>query len=151
MNYIARYKPITDEFTTYHVRLKDDARFLVEPKLIRLAEIDDYVYISVDQMAELIIPEVITTYEKITNSPEIIELIKTHSKIIKQIDAQVVSKIRERYSSDQEHAFARLVASSTIGIYELTDADRNAITEYHSYVESCRSWGRHQKSELGVN
>jgi len=69
--------------------------------------------------------------------PQIVTEIKKASPQCAEIKVQVVSKIRERYSVDDEIGILRTGKSAEF------DA-------WNDYVEECRTWGREQKADLGL-
>lgn len=68
---------------------------------------------------------------------EIKKQIKASSPAVAAINTQVVAKIRERYSVDDEIKMLRLAPSQET-------------TEWNDYVEHCRQWGREEKAKLGL-
>ena len=69
--------------------------------------------------------------------PGLIQQIKKASPQCQDINTQVVAKIRERYSVDEE-----------IGI--LRTGKTAEFDEWNNYVEGCLSWGREEKAKLGL-
>ena len=69
--------------------------------------------------------------------PAIVSAIKAASAQCAAINAQVVAKIRERYSVDDEIHMLRIAPSPESALW-------------NDYVEACRAWGREQKAALGL-
>lgn len=69
--------------------------------------------------------------------PSVVATIKATSAQCAAINAQVVAKIRERYSVDDEIHMLRIAPSPESALW-------------NDYVESCRAWGREQKATLGL-
>lgn len=59
-----------------------------------------------------------------------------------QVDHEVVAKIRERYTVDDEYKMLRL------GVLDPEDEEFLA---YNDYVEECREWGRERKKHIDPN
>lgn len=64
------------------------------------------------------------------------------------IDAQVVAKIRESYSIDDELYFARISVGSLLGTYVLEPGETELLQQYQVVVEAARAFGREQKALL---
>ena len=63
--------------------------------------------------------------------------VKANTPAIEEINIAVVTKIREKYSMDDEIKMLRLAPSPET-------------TEWNDYVEDCRQWGREEKAKLGL-
>ena len=63
--------------------------------------------------------------------------VKANTPAIEEINIAVVTKIREKYSMDDE-------------IKMLHCAPSQETTEWNDYVEDCRQWGREEKAKLGL-
>lgn len=126
---------VTDEFTSYRVREPHYAA--AEARITELCAIEGVTYIGVpdgvvlpEQPPQVVLTECILT-------PELIDDIKAASPHVRLINERVVTRIRSRYSTDDE-----------IGIMRTAPSDEATI--YNEWVEGCRAWGREQKAELGL-
>jgi len=68
---------------------------------------------------------------------EIKKQVRAALPAVATINTQVVVKIREKYSVDDEIKMLRLAPSQET-------------TEWNDYVEDCRQWGRGEKAKLGL-
>lgn len=64
-----------------------------------------------------------------------------------EIDAQVVARIREKYSLDDELYFARIAVGSLMGTYTLLPDEPALLAQYQIDVEAAREWGRTEKEK----
>ena len=62
-----------------------------------------------------------------------------------QIDKRVVTKIRQRYSIDDEQKLSRMAHGQTMGIYTLDAVDNQNIVDYNDYILQCLAWGKQAK------
>jgi hypothetical protein len=69
--------------------------------------------------------------------PQVVATVKAASSQCAAINAQVVAKIRERYSVDDEIQMLRIAPSAESALW-------------NDYVETCRAWGHEQKAALGL-
>lgn len=82
-------------------------------------------------------------------TPELRKELQEHSPHVRLINERVVEKIRQKYTENDELKFARLgwqVAGGEI-------IDEQVLTElqvYNDHVEGARSWGRSEKTKLGL-
>lgn len=103
-----------------------------------LCEVDGRTFVSVDEKSVDVRGMVEVTGANFGDElPEIIERIKAASPSVRTIREQVIAKIRERYTVDDE-------------IYLLRTAPSAEAAAWNDYVEECRSWGREQKALLGL-
>lgn len=59
-----------------------------------------------------------------------------------QIDQDVVKRIRQRYTPDDEAKLQRMAVNAALA----GDPEPQAYTDYNTYVEECRTWGDEQKT-----
>lgn len=107
---------------------------------MELCTIDGVTYVSVPDDIELSADqpvEIADTVETVVITDELRESIKTNSTHVQLIDERVKAKIAERYSITDE-------------IKQLRTAPSVGFDEYAAYAESCRTWGKLQKTELGL-
>ena len=60
-------------------------------------------------------------------------------KRAREIDALVVSKIRERYDENEELKMLRL---------GIADPQNEGFMAYNAWAEECRAWGREEKTKM---
>ncbi len=63
-------------------------------------------------------------------------------KSVEEINKDVVAKIREKYSVDEEEKLKRLAINSLVN----NEAIPSEYDAYNNYVEECRAWGDEQKA-----
>lgn len=68
-----------------------------------------------------------------------------------QIEKHVIALIRNKYSSDQEAKYSRILHGQNIGTYSLTQRDRSEIAEYQSYIEKCRDTGKDMQAQAIID
>lgn len=78
------------------------------------------------------------------------DLIKEHSPHCKLIAAQMIERIRARYSIDDEMFFARIGVGAAAGLYTPTAGEMSEMAAFGAFVESVRQWGRDQRTALGL-
>ena len=133
---IYKYRKVTDEFTTYCLAEPDYGREDAE-RITELCTIEGVTFVSVPDsitlppQPEQIVDEVVET--PIPDPP--LGWMRFNSPHILLINERVVTKIRERYSVNDEIKMLR------IGPSPETEA-------YNDYVEKCRAWGRGEKERL---
>lgn len=74
----------------------------------------------------------------VNNRPQLDGYIKS----VEEINKDVVAKIRERYSVDEEEKLKRLAINALAN----NDPIPTGYNEYNSYIEQCRAWGDEQKA-----
>jgi len=74
----------------------------------------------------------------VNNRPQLDGYIKS----TEEINKDVVAKIRERYSVDEEEKLKRLAINSVIAGEEVPED----YTAFNGYIEECRIWGDEQKA-----
>ena len=110
-----------------------------QPLGTELCTIDGLTYVSipdgislpVDQPPEIGTPHVVTLTDALKAQ------IKAASPHVRLIDERVVVAIRSQYSVNDELKLLRLALSTET-------------STYNAYVEDCRSWGRGEKTKLGL-
>ena len=117
---------------------------------VELATIDGVTYISLpdgemlpEQHEELII-------ESVELTDELRETIKQSSSFCRMISEQCITKIRERYSIDDEAYFSRIGVGAALGVYSFQPGEREQLLEFGEFVESVRRWGREQRASVGL-
>lgn len=135
MSKLYRYQKITDEFTTYALRLPVDAD--KQPVGTELCEIAGITYVSLPDGFDL--PEQPTqiSAELITPDAVLIAEIKASSPHVALINERVAKRIAERYSLQDE---IKLLRTAPTAEFEL----------YNAYAEECRDIGRAEKAALGL-
>jgi len=115
------------------------------PKETPLATIGDKIYVTIattdgPKLAEKTAKGTVEiSGAKYTASEmrDIKKQVKAATPAVATINTQVVVKIREKYSVDDEIKMLRLAPSQET-------------TEWNDYVEDCRQWGREEKAKLGL-
>lgn len=133
MTVIVSYQKKSDQYTTYTLLTPDSSL----GESVELCTIDGTTYTSVPSVDVLPQQPTELTVTPATLTDELISEIKKQSPVIAWIDEQVRSKIAEQYSITDEIKMIRTGSGSD---YET----------YTAYVESCRTWGRAQKTALGL-
>ena len=65
------------------------------------------------------------------------------------IDKQVVRKIRQKYSLDDEQKLSRIThAAFNLGTYTLSESEQAELASYQSHVEACKAWGIQEKARI---
>jgi hypothetical protein len=118
-----KYKKIITDITTYTLVEPDYELLKLKERVQVIGELDGFIYVEV--------PDSITL-----PSSQPVELVEANYKEDK-IDAQVVDKIRNRYSVSDEIKLLRTAPSAEA-------------TAWNGYVEECRAWGKAQKEMLYV-
>ena len=137
MTKIYKYQKVQDAYTT-HCLVEPDYNLLeTEDRITELCTIDGVTYVSVPGSITLPEQPEQITVEEVVLTEELKESIKSESPHVQLINDRVVSKIRERYSVNDELKLLR------IGLSEES-------TAYNDYVEECRDWGRAAKANLGL-
>ena len=118
---------------------------LVVIKEAPLATIGDKIYVTIEtdagpKLAEKTVKgtvEISGVHYTAKALREIKTQIKAVCPAVATINTQVVVRIREKYSVDDEIKMLRLAPSQET-------------TEWNDYVEDCRQWGRAEKAKLGL-
>lgn len=134
---IYKYTKTTDKFTTYALREPDYSLLQTEDRIIELCKIDGETYVAVPD--SLVLPEQppqITVVE-VTLTTDLKKKIKKKSYVVQLINENVVAKIREQYSINDE-------------LEMLQTATGTEVDAYKAYVAKCRLWGRTEKRKLGL-
>jgi len=138
---ILKYQKATDEFTTHALHEPDYQEG--DPRITELCAIGDVTYIHVPE--DLVLPEqsdeIDATLEAVTLTDELKAEIKALSPHVRLINARVVEKIREKYSSNDEIKIHREY---------MENGSTTAITAYIDHVAACRAWGQDEKKKLGL-
>ena len=138
MTSIVSYRKFSDATRTIELRIPEsaDSRQRLGQEL---ATLDGVTYVSLFDGA--VLPE---QPDEIAASVQSVELtdalrdeISAASPAVQLIRAQVVERIRARYSSDDEIKLLRLAPS-------------DETSAWNAYVEDCRAWGRQQRALLGL-
>lgn len=126
MEKIYKYRKITDAVTTYQL-IEPDYNLVKTPDRVKeLATISGWTYVSVPD--SLVLPK----------QPPQVVLYDAESPEKVQIDEQVVEKIRQKYSINDELKVLRLAVEGQLTEY----------TQYNTYVKECSTWGQAEKAKL---
>lgn len=118
-----KFRQIINSVTTLSLVEPDYQLLGLVDRVRVIGELDGFIYVEV--------PDSITL-----PSSQPVELVEANYKEDK-IDAQVVDKIRNRYSVSDEIKLLRTAPSAEA-------------TAWNGYVEECRAWGKAQKEILYV-
>jgi len=134
---IFSYQKVTDAHTTYTLREPDFQAAAEADRITELCTIDGVTYVSVPDT--VILPEQPKeiSVKEVTLTDALAEAIKAASPHVALVNERVVTKIREKYSVNDELKMLRVGPSNE------TDA-------YNDHVEACRAWGRAEKERLGL-
>lgn len=136
---IYRYRKSTDAYTTYRALAAD---------LTELCELDGLTYISgPDELPSQ--PEQISV-EPVELTAELRERIKAASPHCALIQQRMEARIRESYSAEHEIYLTRIGVGQALGTYEMSAGEVAELAEYQAHVEAVRTWGRAQRSLLGL-
>ena len=119
-------------------------------EVISLCELDGWRYISISDDSEISVPPELVTWSKVELDSTLRELLKKNSPICQSVNQQVLDKIREKYSLDDELYFARIAIGDLRGTYTLEPGESELLTQYQNDVESIRLWGRQEIANLGL-
>ena len=149
MTSIVRYRKLITSYTI--IELHDPESEHGEPVTTELATLaDGFTYVSVPDGAVLPVQPDGIEPEPVTLTDELREQIKHESPHVRLINARVIEKIRQRYSSDDEQKYTTdLINDRVYGqpLSALAAAKRDA---YITYRNECVAWGKEQKAELGL-
>ena len=108
---------------------------------------DTYVYVGAGEELPQQPQGIELTLVELT--PELRKEIQDHSPHVRLINERVVERIRQKYTENDELKFARLGWQAASG--EINDEQVLAeLQEYNDHVEGARSWGRSEKTKLGL-
>jgi hypothetical protein len=131
---IYKYQKRTDAHTTHCLAEPDYGRE-GEERITELCTIDGETYVSVPDSITLPPQPQQITVEAVALTEELDAAIKAASPHVALINERVVTRIRDRYSINDEIKMHR------IGPSPETEA-------YNDWVEECRAWGRAEKERL---
>lgn len=140
---IYSYRKVTDATTTYLMRLPEAAT--------ELATVDGLTYVSVPESTAILAdqPSQITP-QLVTLTAELKDAIKAASPHAALIAQRVIDQIRAMYTPDDEMYLARIGTGAALGVYTLSDGERQELARYQAHVEACRDWGRAERAKLGI-
>jgi hypothetical protein len=123
--------------------------FCLDQELTDLCLLDNYRYVFVTDISAIIVPDEIT-FEEVTITPELREIIKINSPHTQLIAQRVIDQIRAKYPLDEELYFARIAVGALQGSYQLLPGEAEAIAQYQTDVEAAREWGRVERAKIGL-
>lgn len=138
MPYIA-YQKYIDSTITRELRLPEDAQTRLRLGA-ELATVDGITYVFLP--AGTTLPgeqpsEIAESIRVVILDQPLRKAIKAASPYCRLINQRVTDKIRTAYSASDEFGLLRTAPSP-------------ALEEYSAFVDSCRAWGREQKSLIGL-
>lgn len=104
---------------------------------VELCEIGGFHYVYVPDAANLPDQPSSINWTQAQETVELLTNIRSASSLVRIINAQVVDKIRAKYSVDDEIKLLRTQSSPEFD-------------EWSAYVEMCRDWGRTEKAKIGL-
>lgn len=117
---------------------------------IELATVDGVTYISLPDGETLPPQHPELVVEPVDLTEELVAAIKGQSSFCRMISEQMIEKIRQRYSTDDEAYFARIGVGAALGVYEFAPGEREQLLAFGAFVESVRQWGREQRASIGL-
>jgi hypothetical protein len=127
-----RAKTYNQGVLTVHYFRNNDAGTLTE-----LAEINGEYYVHAPEDAEIPAQATEIEWQSVAMNEELHDAIIANSPRVRMINEEVVSRIRSRYSVNDEIKCLRLAPSVE------TQA-------WNDWTEACRAWGHEQKAALGL-
>ena len=115
---------------------------------MELCDLDGITYASVDGElpeydARLVVAETeLTTLLR--------DRIKTESTFCQLIAERMQSRIRERYSQEDEHYLTRISVGAISGLYTMEPGEMDQVVAFSAFVESVRQWGRDERGKVGL-
>jgi len=113
------------------------------PPVVELCELEGKTYVAIAEDAVKTAAETVPGLMEVSGEtmgkdlPEVVSMVKSACPAVRDIRAQVIAKIREMYSVDDE-------------IYLLRTAPSAEAAEWNDFVEECRQWGREQRALIGL-
>lgn len=91
-----------------------------------------------------------SSIEVLTLTPELKAQIKSLSPQVALINAQMLQRIRDVYTAEDEAFFSRIGVGVALGAYTFGAGEQAAILAFGAFVEGVRKWGRDQRAALGL-
>ena len=63
----------------------------------------------------------------------------------------MITKIRNKYTIDDEMYFARIGVGAANGLYQPSAPELAELAEFGQFVEGVRAWGRTERAKIGLN
>lgn len=121
---------------------------------MELATIGGVTYVSLPDEAVLPANQPTEISASIVNpvviTPELKSAIKEASPCCKLISKRMIETIRASYSIDDEMYFARIGVGYACGLYTPEAHEMIQMTEFGTFVEGVRAWGRTERAKLGL-
>ena len=111
---------------------------------------DGFTYISIPDGITMPAQPAEIEYTQVTLTDEQKEEIKATSDKVQLINQEMVRRIREKYSLDDEQYFARIGVGVALGVYTFQPGEQDALLAFGNFVESIRQWGREERAKLGL-
>jgi hypothetical protein len=116
-----------------------------------LATIGEKVYVYVPSGATLPEQPQEINFTEIVVSDELLAQIKAASRQAQLISEEMITKIRNKYTIDDEMYFARIGVGAANGLYQPAATELAELAEFGQFVESVRAWGRTERAKIGLN
>ena len=151
MQYFAYTKIIENgpDGTALHIKFDEDPQ--TKEKIgCELGVVDGITYISLPDGKNLPEQDPRIKFAAIEMTDALKSQIKGQSSFCRMISNEMISKIREKYSIDDEAYFSRIGVGAALGMYQFAEGEREQLTEFGTFVESVRQWGRSQRELVGL-
>lgn len=124
-------------------------------EVIRAEEVGElngerYVYVPDSIVATFPVQDPKIKWQGVEMTEELRAKLKEVSPQCELISQEMIKKIREKYSSEEESYFARIGIGVCLGVYEFEEGEREELLAFGRYVEEVRSWGREQRAKIGL-
>ena len=94
--------------------------------------------------------EIAASIKVLTLTAALKDQIKAASPHVALISKQVIQKIRDKCTQDDEMYFARISIGALTGQYVMEPGEQAAVAAYGAFIESARQWGRAERAKLGL-
>lgn len=119
-------------------------------RMVEVVELEGQRYVFVPEGTN--VPEQPTEiqWQEVEVTEHLAARLKQASPRYRAVADDIQHRIRQRYSAEDEAAFARLGTAAALGLHELTEKEKQEFKAYNDYVEEVRQWGRELRAALGL-
>lgn len=126
-----------------------------DEEVIRAEEVGElngerYVYVPDEIVATFPVQDPKIKWQGVEMTKELRDQLKEVSPQCELISQEMIKKIREKYSDEDENYFARIGIGVLLGAYEFEEGEQEELLAFGKYVEEVRSWGREQRAKIGL-